>query len=327
MAKMQSRSLPLPDDWPGNWDIVAGPRKIRPPFVSYESHEIVNYLPADVAKHMLQFPGMRLVHAANPKWWDWKARWKLGQSFIEMGMQIFETEPITWAGFSLKTKCSLDEFMLLWGHLQRRFPAAWLHNVDSEYHSPKSFRDDIVSGVINGYSISINTAPVLALWASVVAARLGFDRDEALTLGRAVAEHKAAAKGSTLPVFKPHQTKVNKAREGKFGDRFLVEVCGQMVEAVKTKNGIRGLVKGKPILPASVQRYLEGEFGYSLYRFEEEMQYLAKAFNRLQLADVAYPLYEKFRPAIPSGAKGAATKGDLDPDLIASLKSFGQPAI
>jgi len=32
----------------------------------------------------------------------------------------------------------------------------------------------------------IDRAPVLTLWASVVAERLGFDRDEALTLGRAL---------------------------------------------------------------------------------------------------------------------------------------------
>jgi len=36
-------------------------------------------------------------------------------------------------------------------------------------------------------TIYINRAPVLTLWAAVVAERLGFSRDEALTLGRAVA--------------------------------------------------------------------------------------------------------------------------------------------
>ena len=36
-------------------------------------------------------------------------------------------------------------------------------------------------------TISINRAPVLTLWAAVVAQRLGFAEDEALTLGRAVA--------------------------------------------------------------------------------------------------------------------------------------------
>ena len=36
-------------------------------------------------------------------------------------------------------------------------------------------------------TISINRAPVLTLWAAVVAQRLGFEEDEALTLGKAVA--------------------------------------------------------------------------------------------------------------------------------------------
>lgn len=42
-------------------------------------------------------------------------------------------------------------------------------------------------------AISINRAPVLTLWAAVVAERLGFDRNEALTLGKAVAGAGPAA--------------------------------------------------------------------------------------------------------------------------------------
>ena len=44
-------------------------------------------------------------------------------------------------------------------------------------------------------SIMINRAPVLTLWAAVVAERLGFEYDEALTLGRAVAGLNAYPKG------------------------------------------------------------------------------------------------------------------------------------
>jgi hypothetical protein len=39
--------------------------------------------------------------------------------------------------------------------------------------------------------IAINRAPVLTLWAVVVAERPGYDRDAALTLGQAVAGLKA----------------------------------------------------------------------------------------------------------------------------------------
>jgi hypothetical protein len=35
--------------------------------------------------------------------------------------------------------------------------------------------------------VKVNRAPVLTLWAAVVAERLGYERDEALTLGKAVA--------------------------------------------------------------------------------------------------------------------------------------------
>ncbi len=42
-------------------------------------------------------------------------------------------------------------------------------------------------------TISINRAPVLTLWAAVVAQRLGFSEDEALTLGKAVAGLNAQA--------------------------------------------------------------------------------------------------------------------------------------
>ena len=52
-------------------------------------------------------------------------------------------------------------------------------------------------------TIRINRAPVLTLWAAVVAERLGFDRDTALTLGQAVAGLSAYAKGVSLGIIEP----------------------------------------------------------------------------------------------------------------------------
>ena len=44
-------------------------------------------------------------------------------------------------------------------------------------------------------TITINRAPVLALWAAVVAQRLGFRWDESLSLGKALADLNAQSKG------------------------------------------------------------------------------------------------------------------------------------
>src|SRR5438270_3006546 len=68
-------------------------------------------------------------------------------------------------------------------------------------------------------TISINRAPVLTLWAAVVAQRLGFEEDEALTLGKAVAGLNAQAKGRRLGIFKPHEEKPKKARGKERGER------------------------------------------------------------------------------------------------------------
>ena len=49
--------------------------------------------------------------------------------------------------------------------------------------------------------IKINRAPVLTLWATVVAERLGYDKDTALTLGKAVAGLNAQSKGKKLGIY------------------------------------------------------------------------------------------------------------------------------
>ena len=49
--------------------------------------------------------------------------------------------------------------------------------------------------------ILINRAPVLTLWATIVAERLGFNHNEALSLGKALAGLNAQSKGQRLGIF------------------------------------------------------------------------------------------------------------------------------
>src|SRR5215468_7962845 len=132
-------------------------------------------------------------------------------------------------------------------------------------------------------TISINRAPVLTLWAAVVAERLGFAHDEALTLGKAVAGLNAQAKGRRLGIFKPHEEKAKKAREKERGERFWVVVLGQPVPATNTNAGIRAVRGGKPIDPDSVRRYLTDKFGDGFKAVRSAMQKLAKAYQGQEL--------------------------------------------
>ena len=55
-----------------------------------------------------------------------------------------------------------------------------------------------VKGEMKERRIEINRAPVLTLWAAVVAQRVGFEWDEALSLGKAVSGLTAQNKGRHL---------------------------------------------------------------------------------------------------------------------------------
>jgi hypothetical protein len=168
-------------------------------------------------------------------------------------------------------------------------------------------------------NILINRAPVLTLWATTVAERLGFDKYEALSLGKAVAGLTAQSKGQRLGIYKPAPQEVKKARGRKPGDEFFIEICGRSVPAVNTPEGVRAVTKNKPIEAKSVERYLESKFGESLGPARAAMRELAKAFRPEELSKNAFSLYERFRPAIPEGVTGWGARGRLDIDRIRSL--------
>jgi hypothetical protein len=168
-------------------------------------------------------------------------------------------------------------------------------------------------------TLSINRAPVLTLWAAVVAQRLGFDEDESLTLGKALAGLNAQTKGRSLGIFKPHEEKPKKARKRERDKTFRIELCGRPVPAKNTDDGIRA-VKGAQVIDSeSVRRYLASKFGEDLKAVRSAMQKLAKAYKPSELAHDAYPLYEQFRPKTPAGKKGWGAKGDLELALIGKL--------
>jgi len=169
-------------------------------------------------------------------------------------------------------------------------------------------------------TLAINRAPVLTLWA--VAERLGFDRDAALTLGKGMAGLTAQTKGRMIGVFQPAKTAEGKPpKKVGLGEEFWIEICGRPVPAKSTGDGVRAVVKDKPIDPGKVHSYLEQKFGDDLGVVQEAMQHLAKAFEPDELAEAAYSLYEKFRPSIPPGKRGWGAKGKLDLGLIRSLAS------
>ncbi len=168
--------------------------------------------------------------------------------------------------------------------------------------------------------IKINRAPVLTLWAVVVAERLGYEKETALTLGKAVAGLNAQSKGRRLGIYEEkNEEESGKKRKEEPVKLEFIQILGRGVPAVKTPHGLRAAVDGKPIYAESVETYLKQKFGEDFDEARLALEKLAKAYTPKQLESKAYDLYEKFRPEIPEGTKGWGAKGELDLDYIRSL--------
>ena len=129
-------------------------------------------------------------------------------------------------------------------------------------------------------TVTINRAPVLTLWAAVVAESLGFDPDEALTLGKGLVGVTAQSKGQRLGIFTPSPEAVRKerAKKAKAAGVLRVALLGRAVAVMRTDFGLRAVDKEqKPMAPTSVAKYLQSKFGGRLVEVRGEMEKLAQS--------------------------------------------------
>ena len=172
-------------------------------------------------------------------------------------------------------------------------------------------------------TLRINRTPVLTLWASVVAEKIGLPHNTALTAGQAVAGMTAHAKGVRLGIIA--ETSDGKPKpappkpDGATGDVKHFLLLGRVVHIVDTKDGPRAINKGELGKPAAVEKYLRSKFGEHLDATRNAMEALAATLPHKELNAKAFHLYEQFRPEIPPDEAGWGAKGVLDVDRIAAL--------
>ena len=172
-------------------------------------------------------------------------------------------------------------------------------------------------------TLRINRAPVLTLWASVVAERLGWPPDTALTMGQAVAGMTAHAKGVRLGIFAESAECTHEPPPpnpaGVTGEIKVAPLLGRIVHVAPTKDGPRAVTNGELVKPEAVARYLGNKFGDSLADARHVMEKLAATMPPDKINERGFGLYERFRPEVPSDEKGWGAKGVLDLAKIEAL--------
>jgi hypothetical protein len=107
-------------------------------------------------------------------------------------------------------------------------------------------------------SVMVNRAPVLTLWATVVAEVLGFEHEEARTLGRAVAGLNAYSKAVALGFFQPTSKAIKEQRQKlRREETVTVDLLHRAVPARYADEGLRAVGGDSPIHPESLKLILK----------------------------------------------------------------------
>ncbi|MBI0536973.1 hypothetical protein D9599_15490 [Roseomonas sp. KE2513] len=177
----------------------------------------------------------------------------------------------------------------------------------------------------DGKAIKVNRAPVLTLWAAVVAERLGHDRETAITLGRAVAGSSARVKAKAIGIAEDaHEGGDLRDEVRKQGEREqrpkAVHLLGRDVPVVEEKGALRALDHDKAASPKAAAGYVERALKEDLAAVRQAMEDLAGSMEPEELNRIGFRLYEHFRPEVPAGAKGWGAKGVLN---LGKIRSAG----
>ncbi|MDT8292317.1 hypothetical protein RQ846_21710, partial [Roseomonas mucosa] len=142
-----------------------------------------------------------------------------------------------------------------------------------------------MAATAGGKAIKVNRAPVLTLWAAVVAEHLGYDREAAITLGRAVAGSSARAKAKAIGITEDgHESgdlrDAARRQEGEHRQRpRAVHLLGRDVPVVEDKGALCALDHDKPASPAAAAGYVERAFGEDLASVRKAMEALAAGLS------------------------------------------------
>ncbi|KLO08268.1 hypothetical protein SCHPADRAFT_916979 [Schizopora paradoxa] len=157
------------------------------------------------------------------------------------------------------------------------------------------FKEQFDEDVLRTKFVVINRAPAMTAWATVVAERLGFKREEALSIASAYTEMNAISKGVSLGIFEKGRADGVELAKGE--SQPYVDFMGRRPLYTSQPSGQwRALVKSEPVSPAAAFAYMTNAFRQTLPYVMGALRLLAGTFSPAWLNEHGFELYKDFRP-------------------------------
>lgn len=177
------------------------------------------------------------------------------------------------------------------------------------------FNEVLDETVLNTKFTVVNRAPLMTAWATVVAERLGFEREEALSIASVYTEMNAISKGVSLGLFdKSREKEIEPIKDS---TQPYVDLLGRRIPLYRTQNETwRALDNTSPALPSTAFSYISRAFRQTTPYVIGALRLLAESFPPPELNNKGFGLYAEFRPDVDGWGK----RGEVRCEQILSLR-------
>ncbi|KAI6003857.1 hypothetical protein EDD15DRAFT_2220778 [Pisolithus albus] len=184
------------------------------------------------------------------------------------------------------------------------------------------FEEILDEKILKSKMVVVNRAPVMTAWATIVAERLGFDREESLSIASVYTEANAISKGVSLGLIEERRRNdIETLPEGK---QPYVDLMGRRIPLYQTrKSKWLALSGGSPVSPSTAFSYISRSFRQTAPYVMGSLRLLAESYSAPKLNELGYSLYADFRPAVDGWGK----RGELRCGRILSLRETGAPEL
>ncbi|OBZ70197.1 hypothetical protein A0H81_09990 [Grifola frondosa] len=188
---------------------------------------------------------------------------------------------------------------------------------EGESYGSLEFNEVLDEEAIKTKHTVINRAPIMTAWAFVVAERLGFQREEALSVASVYTEMNAITKGVSLGIFEEGKNKGMEA--SRHGAQPYVELMGRRPLYQTASSHWRALSAGAPVPPTPAFSYITRALRQTTPHILGALRLLAASYPPAELNSRGFALYADFRPSV----EGWGKRGEVHCSRILALRKAG----
>ncbi|KIK68059.1 hypothetical protein GYMLUDRAFT_154641 [Collybiopsis luxurians FD-317 M1] len=176
------------------------------------------------------------------------------------------------------------------------------------------FNEVLDESILQSKAAVVNRAPLMTAWATIVAERMGFQREEALSIASSYTEMNAISKGVSLGIYKDGEQNGLEATKG--GPQPYVELMGRRPLYQIQNDRWRALHNSKPMQPSAAFSYISRSLRQTMPFIIGALRLLADSFTPQEINSRAWGLYVQFRPP----AEGWGERSEVRCSTILALR-------